>query len=154
MLRSHFSVEPAASAAEAWQTIEADGSRSILAFGTASDNRWLVARFDRPEAIAELAPGQSTEWRSLAVAILHRLVIDKLIDERLGGRPGCQYVHQVEEATAALAAKQCDLAVLVPPVTIREIETLSGNGETTPQKATYFYPKVLTGLVINSLKAH
>jgi uncharacterized protein (DUF1015 family) len=154
MLRSHFLTEPAASTADAWQTIEADGSQSILGFGTSSDDRWLVSRFVRPEAMDELARSQSPEWRSLAVSILHRLVIDKLIEERLGVRPGCQYVHQVEEVTAALAAKRCDLAVLVPPVTVGAIETLAAQGETTPQKTTYFYPKVLTGLVMNSLKGH
>jgi uncharacterized protein (DUF1015 family) len=154
MFGSHFAIEPAASAADAWQTIEADDSKSILGFGTASDGRWLVARFVRPEAMHELAPDQSPEWRSLAVSILHRLVIDKLLVEQFGGRPDCEYVHLVEEAAAALAAKNCDLALLVPPVTVAEIQTLAAHGETTPQKATYFYPKVLTGLLMNSLKGH
>ena len=142
------------SAQVAWEAIEADGSQEVLGFGTALDNRWFLARFMKPEAMAELAPKQSPAWRGLAVSILHRLVLEKLVDERLGGRPGCQYVHRLDEVIAAVSAKSCDLAALVPPVTVEHVETIAGRHETMPAKSTYFYPKVLTGLVFNSLKSH
>jgi uncharacterized protein (DUF1015 family) len=154
MLKSHFLIEPASSAEDAWQRIEADGTQATLGFGTSSDNRWLVARLVRPEAMDELASDHSPAWRHLAVSVLHRLVLEKLVDKRLGGRPSCNYVHRLDEVTAAMAARTCDLAVLVPPVTVRQVEEIAGGRETMPQKATYFYPKVPTGLVFNSLKGH
>ena len=44
------------------------------------------------------------------------------------------------------------LAALVPPATMGHVEKIAGNLEKMPPKSTYFYPKLLTGLVYNSLK--
>jgi uncharacterized protein (DUF1015 family) len=72
--------------------------------------------------------------------------------ERFGGTPNLNFVHLLREATDAVAAKQCQLAVLVPQATMAHVERIAGNREKMPQKSTYFYPKLLTGLVFNSLK--
>ena len=42
--------------------------------------------------------------------------------------------------------------MLVPPATMGHVEQIAGNLEKMPPKSTYFYPKLLTGLVFNSLK--
>jgi uncharacterized protein (DUF1015 family) len=88
------------------------------------------------------------------VSVLHVLVLDKLMPDRLGGQPKCEYVHLVPEVTEAVAAKRCQLAALVPPATMGHVEQIAGNLEKMPPKSTYFYPKLLTGLVFNSLKSH
>jgi uncharacterized protein (DUF1015 family) len=54
--------------------------------------------------------------------------------------------------TDDLAAKNCQVAALVPPVAMDHVERIAGNLETMPAKSTYFYPKLLTGMVFNSLK--
>jgi uncharacterized protein (DUF1015 family) len=51
----------------------------------------------------------------------------------------------------AVSEKQCQLAVLVPPATMRHVEQIAGNLEKMPPKSTYFYPKLLSGLVFNPL---
>jgi len=63
-------------------------------------------------------------------------------------------VHLVREVTDAVAAKRCQLAVLVPPATMQHVELIAGSLEKMPAKSTYFYPKLMTGLVFNSLKGH
>jgi uncharacterized protein (DUF1015 family) len=103
-------------------------------------------------AMEKLAPNQSDAWRGLGVSILHKLVLEKLIPEKLKAKPALGFVHQVQEVTDALAAKSCQLAVLVPPATMSHVEEIAGKREKMPQKSTYFYPKLLTGLVFNSLK--
>ena len=42
--------------------------------------------------------------------------------------------------------------ILVPPATMGHVERIAGHGEKMPPKSTYFFPKLLTGLVFNSLK--
>ena len=42
--------------------------------------------------------------------------------------------------------------MLVPPATMAHVEEIAGNREKMPRKSTYFYPKLLTGLVFNSLR--
>jgi uncharacterized protein (DUF1015 family) len=136
----------------AWDLIQMDGAQSILGFGTASDGQWFVARLRNPGVMEELAPEQSADWRELGVSVLHKLVIDRLLREKLGAAPNCRYVHLLREATDSLAAKECQAAVLVPPATMGHVERIAGHLEKMPPKSTYFYPKLLTGLVFNSLK--
>lgn len=153
-LRPHFECEiigkgPEA-AKETWERIEMDGSQELLGFGTVADDVWLTARLMTSDVMAELAPEHSADWQGLAVAVLHRLVLDRL----MGGKGKCQYVHLLREVTDAVAAKQCQVAALVPPATMGHVEQIAGNLEKMPPKSTYFYPKLLSGLVLHSLRTN
>jgi uncharacterized protein (DUF1015 family) len=153
-LKDHFDVVETfgPDAAACWEHIEIDGSQSVLGFGTVADGAWFAARLRDPAVMAELAPDHSPDWQGLGVSILHKLVLERLLPQRLGGTPACQYVHLLKEVTDATAAKGCQVAVLVPPATMGHVERIAGNREKMPPKSTYFYPKTLTGLVFNSLK--
>ena len=140
-----------AGARAAWEAIEADGTQALLGFGTIADGAWQIARFHAPNAMAALAPKHSPAWRELAVAVLHELVLGRLLKEQYGAEPQCRYVHLLREVTEAAAQRECALAVLVPPAEMRHVEQIAGNLERMPPKSTYFYPKLLTGLVFNPL---
>ncbi len=158
LLGEHFQVETVGrgekGARDTWELMEADGGQNVLGFGTVSDGVWQLARFTAPRVMADLAPEHSEAWRGLGVSILHVLVLGRLVPEKLGGRPECRYVHLLREVTEAAAAQQCRLAVLVPPAGMRHVEQIAGSLEKMPPKSTYFYPKVLSGLVFNSLKTN
>ncbi|MFO0937333.1 MAG: DUF1015 domain-containing protein [Gemmataceae bacterium] len=139
-------------AAECWQDIELDGTQHCLGFGTVSDGKWTVARLRDLTAMDSLAPEQSKEWRNLGVSILHKLVLDQIVAKRLNGTPTCRYVHLIREVEEDVAAKGCQLACLVPPATMSDVESIAGNREKMPPKSTYFYPKIVTGMVYHSLK--
>ena len=141
-------------ARDTWELIEADGSQELLGFGTVADGIWQTARFQTPELMAQLAGTHSDDWRGLGVSILHVAVLDHLVPAKIGGKPECNYVHLLREVTEAVAARHCQLAVLVPPATMGHVERIAGNLEKMPSKSTYFYPKLLSGLVFNSLKVH
>jgi uncharacterized protein (DUF1015 family) len=83
---------------------------------------------------------------------LHVLVLDKLVRAKFGKEATCQYVHLLREVTAAVNAKSCQLAALVPPASMDDVQQIAGNLEKMPPKSTYFYPKLLSGLAFNSLK--
>jgi uncharacterized protein (DUF1015 family) len=156
ILKPYFTVEKVGvgekGARDAWELIEADGSQDVLGFGTVADGVWQTARFGAPAEMAKLAPDHSPTWRSLAVAVLHVLVLDRLVAPALKAKPECKYVHLLREVQEATAAKQCQLAALVPPATMAHVEKIAGNLEKMPPKSTYFYPKLLSGLVFNPLK--
>jgi uncharacterized protein (DUF1015 family) len=153
-LAPHFTCEPAASAQEAWETIEMDGNQNIMAFYTKADKTWVIARFNSPDLMKELAADHSDDWRELAVSILHVAALNKLLPEAVGGKAACTYVHQVQEVEDCNATGGCDLAALIPPASMAHVESIAGNREKMPPKSTYFYPKLLTGLVFNSLKTN
>lgn len=140
------------SALPCWEHLQMDGSQSVLGFGTVADGKWFAAKLRDPAVMATLAPDQSSEWRGLAVSILHKLVLEKIVPQKVGGTPACTYVHLLKEVTDAVAAKACQLACLVPPCGMDHVEEIAGNREKMPPKSTYFYPKILTGLVLHSLK--
>jgi uncharacterized protein (DUF1015 family) len=158
LLAEYFTVETVgtgdAAARKCWDLIEADGTQSVLGFGTTADGGWHVARLTNSGVINDLAREHSPDWRGLAVSVLHVLVLNKLVPEKLGGSGSCEYVHLVGEVTDAVATRRCQLAALVPPATMAHVERIAGHLEKMPPKSTYFYPKLLTGLVFNSLKGH
>jgi uncharacterized protein (DUF1015 family) len=133
----------------AWDAIERRGEQDLLGFGTVADGQWLLARLRSDAAMDRLAPVQSAEWRSLGVSVLHVLVLDSLLANH--GKPACRYVHSLGEVLTDVAAGGCDVACLVPPVRMSDVEGIASNLETMPPKSTYFYPKILTGLVLKPL---
>ena len=102
----------------------------------------------------QFAADHSADWRDLAVSVLHVLVLDRLLPKAFAGEPKCRYVHLMSEVQGAIGAKECPLVALVPPATMDHVESIAGNREKMPAKSTYFYPKLLTGLVYNSLKVN
>jgi uncharacterized protein (DUF1015 family) len=156
LLGQHFEVEIAGKgpdgAQAAWEMIEADGGQELLGFGTVADGVWQTARFRSPPLMAQFAAEHSPEWHGLAVSILHVVVLNQLLAKGLNIVPQCRYVHLLREVTEAAAGKQCQLAALVPPATMAHVEQIAGHLEKMPPKSTYFYPKLLSGLVFNSLK--
>jgi uncharacterized protein (DUF1015 family) len=158
ILAPHFEVEPVGIGEDAcmhtWERIEIEGAQSLLGFHTNADDVWMIARIRSPETMRQRAPDHSDDWRDLAVSVLHVAVLDDVRTLTSGAAPMIRYVHQLEVVNAAIRSKQCQLAVLVPPATVGHVERIAGHGEKMPAKSTYFYPKLLTGLVFNSLKAN
>jgi uncharacterized protein (DUF1015 family) len=152
-----------------WEEIETADDQGTLGLYTAKDERWLWAKITPAgrARMAQLAPEHSADWQGLGVSILHRLVIENL----LGGKdlPKPRYVHSVREVIDGLdgvgldsvdgsraagnkAADELTLAALVMPATVDHIRVISEHGERMPAKSTYFYPKLLSGLVMNPLE--
>ena len=101
--------------------------------------------FDQPRA-----DDHGQQWQGLGVSILHRLIIE----DRLGVEdlPKPKYVHLVEEVVQGLSGGDYPMAALVTPAGVEHIRDISLSGERMPAKSTYFYPKLLSGLVMNPLE--
>lgn len=152
-LGSHFAIEDVASAAEAWETMELDGAQTVFGIGTPRDGRWLLVRATDTSPMQTLAPDQSDDWRGLGVSILHRQIVDHLLKQhRPQAAPTFKFVHLMDEVTDAMSAGSCDLAILVNPARIGHVRDISKHLERMPPKSTYFYPKLLSGLVFHSLR--
>jgi uncharacterized protein (DUF1015 family) len=139
-------------ARETWERIQLDGTQNALGFGTIADGSWQIGRLRDSSLMDQLAKEHSSDWRSLAVSVLQVLVLNKLVAEGLDKKMVCGYVHLLKEVQEAGSSRQCDLAVLVPSATMAHVERIAGNLEKMPPKSTYFYPKLMSGLVFNSLK--
>jgi len=171
-LEPAFDAEPAGSgpdrARSLWDEIEVEGDQATLGFYTAADNEWTLARLNDTgrERMAEVATDHSADWQELGVSILHRLVMENLLAP--GSKlPAPKYVRDIEEVVSGLkegdaagrdatgqsgTGGRFELAALVMPATVEHIRAISSHGERMPAKSTYFYPKLLSGLVINPLE--
>jgi uncharacterized protein (DUF1015 family) len=154
-------------AASIWNDIAAAGQQARLAFYTAADNTWTLATISLLGAgrMAEAAKDQSGDWQSLGVSILHRLVMETLLG--LSDLPKPMYVHSAHEVIENLvkgdsvgrdatgqmgSGGKFELAALVMPATVDHVRAISEHGERMPAKSTYFYPKLLGGMVVNLLE--
>jgi uncharacterized protein (DUF1015 family) len=140
-------------AAKAWTMIEMQDDQGTMALYTGKDRKWsLIRQTEAGRAkMDEVAAERQPEWRALGVAVLHRLVIDKLLG--LEGHDKPKYVHEVAEVVECLENKadEFPLAALVSPATVAQIQELSLVRERMPAKSTYFYPKLITGFVFKPL---
>jgi uncharacterized protein (DUF1015 family) len=151
-----FTTRPAgqgpAQATEVWEDIETGANQGALGLYTHADQRWTIVELTEAgrARMAEVAKEHTDEWRALGVSILHRLVVEDL----LGGTdlPKPKYVHLVQEVIDGLPTGEFPLAALVLPATVQHVRNISLGGERMPAKSTYFYPKLLSGLVINPLE--
>lgn len=135
-----------------WREIEERDDQGTLGLFTADDERWTLATItDEGRAkMNQIAADHSAGWRGLGVSILHRLVVETLLDGK--GLPKPKYVRGVDEVVTDLDTGEFPLAALVMPATLEHIRQISEEQERMPAKSTYFYPKLLSGLVFNPLE--
>jgi uncharacterized protein (DUF1015 family) len=136
----------------AWKAIEHGGEQDLLGFGTVADGQWILARLRSDLAMDRLASTHGADWRALGVSVLHVLALDHLVATAADTQRTFRYVHLLGEVLEDVAARGCDVACLVPPARMEHVEAIASNLETMPPKSTYFYPKLLSGLVLNPLR--
>ncbi len=115
---------------------------------------YFILRLRDAAAMKAAMPDAPDEVRRLDVSILHALVFDRIFglraDEiRKGGN--IEYTIEIGGALGTVAEGHADGAFLMNPPSIRDVERVSDAGATMPEKSTYFYPKLITGLVMNPL---
>jgi uncharacterized protein (DUF1015 family) len=101
-----------------------------------------------------LLPDKSPKYRRLDVSILHHLVIDKLLGITMATHKlglNIEYIKDADEAARRVQDSSADIIFFMNPTKVSEVKEVAAAGERMPQKATYFYPKLLTGLVMNKL---
>jgi uncharacterized protein (DUF1015 family) len=101
-----------------------------------------------------LLPNKSSAYRQLDVSILHHLVIDKLLGVKMETHKlglNIEYIKDAEDADKRIHDGRADIIFFMNPTKVREVKEVANAGERMPQKATYFYPKLITGLVMHKI---
>ena len=107
----------------------------------------LVAK--SPKDLRALIDGPGSQaLKALDVTVLHSVILEKLV-----GLPGLDAISYTRDADEAAAApdKGAGAAFLMVPPSVDDMRTISLAAEKMPQKSTYYFPKILSGLVIWSL---
>ena len=124
----------------------------------AANNAFYVATLKNPDAMKKMVPEMSDHWRNLNVSVLHKLILEKLLgigQKELATESNLDYVKDTENAITdcieKVDARQKQVVFFMNPEKMETIRQVTEVGEKMPQKSTYFYPKVFTGLTINKL---
>jgi len=93
--------------------------------------------------------------RALDLAALHVSVLDDRLGigpEQVAAGERLAYTRDEADARERVARGEAAAAILVRPTRLDQLAEVASAGDVMPQKSTYFYPKLLTGMVFNPLE--
>jgi uncharacterized protein (DUF1015 family) len=100
----------------------------------------------------------SEHSRKLDVSVLHSLILEDILgigDKQLSSQSNVKYLKDSPQAkkyaVEQVESGQSNIVFFMNPTPIDQVRNVAMAGEKMPQKSTFFYPKVFTGLVINVL---
>jgi uncharacterized protein (DUF1015 family) len=118
------------------------------------DPRYLILRLKNKRIMQRLAKDLSAPLRELDVTTLHLLILEHI----LGMPPELQesgdtirYSQDEETVLQALEKEDFQAAFILTATKAEEIQAIVAGGDKMPQKSTYFYPKLPSGLVVNKI---
>ena len=118
------------------------------------DPRYLILRLKNKRIMQRLAKDVSAPLRELDVSTLHFLILEHI----LGMTPAQQvsgatirYSQDDEAVLQALEKEDYQAAFILAATKKEEIQTIVAADEKMPQKSTYFYPKLSSGLIVNKI---
>jgi uncharacterized protein (DUF1015 family) len=150
-IREHFQVEQVEE-----DDLDPAGSHGTGVFGYLDGPLGQASRLrlEDTEAIDTALGDQSPAYRRLDAVILEELILKRTLgmsDDDIAAKRGLGYAKSVPEAQALLAEGAFQTAFLLRPTPVEQVREVAAQGETMPPNSTYFFPKVLTGIVFNPL---
>ena len=116
--------------------------------------RLYSLRLKNLDLLEPLEPNQSDAWRRLDVAILQRYVLDEVLRPAFaaGNELTKGYTAYANEVAPQVDGGKYQIALLLRPTPLHALEELGKHGEVMPQKSTFFFPKLATGMVMYPLR--
>ncbi len=115
-------------------------------------NYYYMLTLKNTNALRTLSPEKSYVYSQLDVTILHTLILDKILGidkDSLKNQHNLTYTHNAYEAESLAKTNAYQCAFFLNPTKIGELKEICFANEKMPQKSTYFYPKIITGLIMN-----
>jgi uncharacterized protein (DUF1015 family) len=129
--------------------------RGLLQLGYIDSEQRPLRLTLKDQAIADAAlPGYSKAYRELDTGVLEALLLKGalgLSDDDISHFKGLFYARSTAEALAMVRSGDYDAALLVRPTPVEQVRDIAAEGENMPPKSTFFYPKLLTGLLFSPL---
>ncbi len=115
---------------------------------------WLATTV-AADPLAQTFPQATAAWRRLDVAIAQHLIVERICEPTFcppGGKVSWQFPHTLADLEAGSRDGKGQLGLVMQSTPLEAISQISAAGELMPQKSTFFYPKLATGLVLNPLE--
>ncbi len=128
-----------------------------------ASGRCFVVSTKEADALRTAFPNKPRAWRTLDVAVIQHLIVERICQPKLNsGNPvKWAFPHSIAEVMEIGSGREtgagggsgfAQLAVIVRPTPLDAVREISRENELMPQKSTFFYPKLATGLFVNPLE--
>lgn len=118
-------------------------------------NYYYLLNLKDTKSIDNMIQGMSDAYKHLDVTILHSLILEKYMGidkENMMNQKNLIYTRDAAEAVKVVKDGEVDCAFLINPTKVVQIKEIAQANEKMPQKSTYFWPKLVTGIVINKFE--
>jgi uncharacterized protein (DUF1015 family) len=159
--REYFYVKEDLSRDDALEKLSEAYEKNLHAFALyAGGNKYAVMILKDKSTMEAILPDAATatgvqeSLRKLDVSVLHSLILERLlgIDKaNMAAQTNLTYVKAADDAINAVDSGTANCCFLMNATRVSEISEVALSGGKMPQKSTYFYPKLTTGLVINRI---
>jgi len=149
-LRAYFDVEEVRDRSRFFFLLE-KGGRSEHIIGMYKDKRYWLLRLKNIKILDKMIQDKPQEYRRLDICVLNYLVLKEILNIDFGDKDIITYSTNPDEMIRQVDACGNYIAFFLNPVRIEQIMAVALTGNKMPPKSTYFYPKVLSGLVINRI---
>lgn len=135
--------------------LKGNGEQSSIGMYMKGRNTFYRLNLINTDSLDEIIGSDlSGPLKQLDVVIMTRLLFVEYLkfdQARLDNEKLIAYSTDAQEAVNRVARGEIDVCFLLNPTTVKQVRNVADDGLIMPRKATYFYPKVTTGLVINRL---
>ncbi len=131
-----------------------DKGKKAFAFYNGEDI-WYLLKLKQECDLKKILADEDECKRELDVTILHKLILERCFNidkENMANQKNLNYTRNFNEAIDKINNGEFQCGFIMNPTRISEIKDVAESGEKMPQKSTYFYPKPITGLIMNKIK--
>ena len=124
------------------------------AFYTGRDYYYILT-LKKDVPLDSIAPERSQAYRDLDVTALHSLILERVMGidkENMANGVNLTYTRSLDEAVEKVQDGSFQCSFILNPTKIHQIKDVAAAGDRMPQKSTYFYPKLITGMVMNKIR--
>ena len=118
------------------------------------EKKFYILTLRDEKLLDQILTGEYTEWRSIDTGILHGVIFDRILGiqaKNISKSESVKYVQGVEDSVASVNEGKYQIAFFLNPTKIGQIRDIAVKRHKMPPKATYFYPKLMTGMVIRHI---
>lgn len=158
-LQNYFYIEPYPKTPEgqSWflKALKSGGKKHrLIGASFKRDPRYLILRLKNKRTMQRLAKEMSPPLRELDVSTLHLLILEHILgltpEQQVSGET-IRYSQDEEALLQAVEKEDYQAGFILNPLKAEELLGIVAAGEKMPQKSTYFYPKLISGLIVNKI---
>jgi uncharacterized protein (DUF1015 family) len=118
------------------------------------DKKFYILTLRDEKLLDPILTDEYTEWKFIDTGILHGVIFDRVLGiqaKNISKSESVKYIQGIENSVASVNKGKYQIAFFLNPTKIDQISNIALKRHKMPPKATYFYPKLMTGMVIRHI---